>query len=280
MMAKRIVTILPDLSFEESLEITKIYSIMGELKNNTGLISNRPFRSPHHTITPIGMIGGGINPKPGEITLAHNGVLFLDELPEFNRGNLEVLRSPLEDRKVLISRSNTNIEYPCNFMLVASMNPCPCGYLGDKSKACKCSISQIEKYKNRISGPLLDRIDMHIEVPNVNINNLTSKNAESSSNIRKRINVVREIQNNRYKEYGLYTNSELSSKLIEKYCVLSPKSKNILEKYFYKMNLSARSYTRILKISRTIADLDKSENIKEEHLLEALQYRCLDKRYN
>ena len=203
MMAKRILTILPDLSFEEALEITKIYSISGKIKDS-GIITERPFRSPHHTISPNSMIGGGKIPRPGEISLAHNGVLFLDELPEFNKVALEVLRGPLEDREVMISRVQASYVYPCNFMLVSSMNPCPCGYLGDKDRECRCTDKQIETYRNKISGPLLDRIDMHIEVPNVKFDNFESKSAESSEQIKIRVDKARKLQLDRYKDYGIY----------------------------------------------------------------------------
>jgi magnesium chelatase family protein len=276
MMAKRILTILPNLTFEESLEITKIYSISGKLPVE-GLVTTRPFRNPHHTISDISLIGGGRIPKPGEVSLAHNGVLFLDELPEFKKQTLEALRLPLEDKNVLISRVQGSYLYPCNFMLVASMNPCPCGYLGDKDKECKCTDKQILDYRNRISGPLLDRIDMHIEVPKVKIDNFENKKQETSAQIRERVNKARYIQINRYKDYGIYSNSELNSKLLERFCILSNNCKTILNKYFEKLKLSARSYSRILKLARTIADLDNSENIREEHILEAIQYRSLDK---
>ena len=278
MMAKRILTILPDLSFEEALEITKIYSISGKIKNNDGIITSRPFRSPHHTISPNSMIGGGRIAKPGEISLAHNGVLFLDELPEFNRSVLEVLRGPIEDGKVLISRVHSSYVYPCNFMLVASMNPCPCGYLGDESKECKCTVKQIENYRSKISGPLLDRIDIHIEVPNVKFDNFEDVKSESSCKIKERVDRARNIQLERYKDYDIYSNSELDNKLINKFCGLNTNSKKILKQYFEKLNLSARAYSRILKVARTIADLDGERLIKEEHILEALQYRNLDKK--
>lgn len=277
MMAKRILTILPDLSFEEALEITKIYSISGKIKDS-GIITERPFRSPHHTISPNSMIGGGKIPRPGEISLAHNGVLFLDELPEFNKVALEVLRGPLEDREVMISRVQASYVYPCNFMLVSSMNPCPCGYLGDKDRECRCTDKQIETYRNKISGPLLDRIDMHIEVPNVKFDNFESKSAESSEQIKIRVDKARKLQLDRYKDYGIYSNSELNTKLINKFCKLSESSKNILKSYFEKLHLSARAYSRVLKVARTIADLDNSNIIKDEHILEALQYRSLDKK--
>ena len=271
-MAKRIVTILPDLTFEEALDITKIYSVAGCIRNNS-LIMQRPFRSPHHSISSSGLIGGGKIPKPGEISLAHNGVLFLDELPEFKRSTLEVLRGPLEDNKILISRVQASYTYPCNFMLVASMNPCPCGYLGDKYRKCKCTDYQISNYRSKISGPLLDRIDIHIQVSNIKYDNLENEEKESSSEIRERVNNARKIQLNRYKKYGIHSNSELDLKLINKFCKLDKNSKLLLKKSFEKMNLSARTYFRILKVARTISDLDNSENIKEEHILEAIQYR-------
>lgn len=277
MMAKRIVTILPDLNFEEALEVTKIYSIVGK-NNSQSIMTTRPFRSPHHTISATSMTGGGSFPKPGEVSLAHNGILFLDELPEFKHSSLEVLRGPMEDRKVLIARVQANLTYPCNFMLVASMNPCPCGYFGDKDRECKCTDKQIQSYKNRISGPLLDRIDIHIEVPNVKFENFDDSNEESSSQIKERVNKIRNVQKERYKEYGIFTNSELTPKLIQKFCELTPSSKEILEKYFNKNKLSARSYSKILKIARTIADLDNSPNIQDSHILEALRYRLFDKR--
>ena len=277
MMAKRIVTILPDLNFQEALEITKIYSITGK---NIGhnIMNIRPFRSPHHTMSATSMVGGGIIPKPGEVSLAHNGVLFLDELPEFKRSSLEVLRGPLEDRKVSISRVHSSLTYPCNFMLVASMNPCPCGYFGDKDRQCRCTEEQISKYRNRVSGPLLDRIDIHVEVPNVKFENFENNNEEDSKIIRERVNTARNIQKERYKEFGIFSNSELETKQIEKFCRLKHSSVKILEKYFTKNNLSARSYSKVLKVSRTIADLDNSKTIEDKHILEALRYRLLDKR--
>lgn len=277
MMAKRVVTILPDLSFEEALEVTKIYSISGKNPEKS-IVTERPFRSPHHTISATSMVGGGNIPKPGEISLAHNGVLFLDELPEFKRESLESLRGPLEDKKILISRLQASYSYPCNFMLVASMNPCPCGYFGDKNRNCKCTKEQIQKYKNRVSGPLLDRIDIHIEVPNVKFENFSHSKEESSEEIKFRIDKARKIQKERYLEYGIYTNSDLTIKMTEQFCKLKSSCKNILEKYFSKNNLSARSYSKILKVSRTIADLDNSENIDDKHILEALRYRLFDKR--
>ena len=280
MIAQRIPTILPDLTFEESLDITKIHSVSGILDNNIGIVTTRPFRSPHHTISPTSMIGGGKNPKPGEISLAHNGVLFLDELPEFNRATLEVLRGPLEDKQVIISRLHSKVEYPSNFMLIASMNPCPCGYYGSEEKVCKCSEQSIERYLNRISGPLLDRIDLHVEVKPVKYQKLDSDTKpETSSKIKQRVNRARRIQYLRYKNTGIYSNSELTAQMIEKYCKIDEQSKRILEQAFNKLGLSARAYSRILKVARTIADLEEKEKIEKQHILEAIQYRNLDRKY-
>lgn len=275
MMAKRIVTILPKLEFNEALEITKIYSISGKIENNV-FITKRPFRSPHYNITKCGMIGGGKIPEPGEISFAHNGVLYVDELPEFKRDVIETLREPLEDKKILINRNHVSYVFPANFMLVASMNPCPCGFFGDKNRECKCTKEQIQRYKNKISGPLLDRIDMHIYVSNIKFENFKEKE-ESSEVIRKRVNIVRKIQLERYKYLEFYFNSELNSKYIDKFCKLKESSNRILNTYFEKMKLTVRSYTKILKVARTIADLDNSKNIEDEHILEAIQYRSLDK---
>ena len=280
MIARRIPTILPDLTFEESLEVTKIHSVSGILDSNVGIITKRPFRNPHHTISQTSMIGGGRVPKPGETSLAHNGVLFLDELPEFNKYTLEVLRGPLEDKNVIISRVYAKVMYPANFMLIASMNPCPCGYYGSSEKECKCSKKSIENYLNKISGPLLDRIDIHIEMKPVKYEKLESKvRIESSKEIKKRVNRARKIQYMRYKNFGLFSNSVLTPKMIDKYCVINKECKKILELAFNKLGLSARAYTRILKVSRTIADLNYKENIEKEHLLEAIQYRNLDRKY-
>lgn len=280
MLARRIPTILPDMTIDEVLEVTKIYSIVGLTSKEIPLISNRPFRSPHHTVTPVSLVGGGKNPKPGEISLAHNGVLFLDELPEFNRNSLEVLRGPLEDRKITISRLNSTITYPCNFMFIASMNPCPCGYFGSKEKECKCKPEQIQKYVNKISGPLLDRIDIHIEVTGIKFSKLQSnQKVENSKEIKNRVNKARKIQIERYKEYNIYSNAELTPKLIEKFCKLNNASKIILEKAFKKLGLSPRAYGRILKVARTIADLESQTEISQKHLVEAIQYRSLDRKY-
>lgn len=281
MLAQRLPSILPDISFEESLESTKIHSICGLLSEENPIILTRPFRSPHHTITETSLIGGGRNPKPGEISLAHNGVLFLDELPEFNKSSLEVLRTPLEDKFVTISRLNSSVTYPCNFMFVASMNPCPCGYYGSKDRVCTCNDFQIKKYLNKISGPLLDRIDIHIEVESVKYSNLENENSrlETSESIRQRVNSARKIQLKRYKDYNIYSNSELTPKLISKYCKLNPQCKKILESAFEKLGLSARAYSKILKVARTIADLEGSPNIGVSHITEAIQYRSLDRKY-
>lgn len=280
MIAKRIPTILPNLSFEEALEITKIHSVAGVLPKDIPIITNRPFRAPHHTISPKSLIGGGLIPKPGEISLSHYGVLFLDELPEFNRSTLEVLRGPLEDGTVSISRVNSSFTYPCKFMFVASMNPCPCGYYGSKEKECTCTEQAISKYMGKISGPLLDRIDIQIEVTGVKYQKLESNNKiESSKDIQKRVNVARQIQRERYKDEKIYSNSELTPKLIEKYCQIDEESKKILQTAFEKLGFSARAYGRILKVARTIADLAGSTQINKSHIAEAIQYRSLDKKY-
>ena len=280
MIAKRIPTILPNLSFEEALEITKIHSVAGVLPKDIPIITNRPFRAPHHTISPKSLIGGGLIPKPGEISLSHYGVLFLDELPEFNRSTLEVLRGPLEDGIVSISRVNSSFTYPCKFMFVASMNPCPCGYYGSKEKECTCTEQAISKYMGKISGPLLDRIDIQIEVTVVKYQKLESNNKiESSKDIQKRVNVARQIQRERYKDEKIYSNSELTPKLIEKYCQIDEESKKILQTAFEKLGFSARAYGRILKVARTIADLAGSTQINKSHIAEAIQYRSLDKKY-
>ena len=279
MMARRIPTILPKLSFEESLEVTKIHSIAGNICDAIPIIVNRPFRSPHHTISKTSLVGGGRVPKPGEISLSHFGVLFLDELPEFDKSTIEVLRGPLEDGKITISRVNATLTYPCKFMLVASMNPCPCGYFGS-DRECTCTTQAIQKYIGKISGPLLDRIDIQVEVSSVSYENLNNHNKEESSEeVRKRVQYARLIQLERYKKYKIFSNSELTPSLIEKYCKLDSECTSILEKAFDRLGFSARAYGRILKVARTIADMDKSEDIKSKHLLEAVQYRSLDKKY-
>ena len=250
------------------------------LPKDKPIITNRPFRAPHHTISETSLVGGGANPKPGEISLAHYGVLFLDELPEFNKKTLEVLRGPLEDKNITISRVNASLTYPCNFMLVASMNPCPCGFYGSKDKECTCMPNAISRYINKISGPLLDRIDIQIEVSQVKYQNLSDvKPAESSMVIKQRVNKARKIQQERYKKYGIYSNSELSPKLINEYCKIDSKTSKILHEAFEKLGFSARAYNRILKVARTIADLDEKQNIELKHVAEAIQYRNLDKKY-
>lgn len=280
MMARRIPTILPDMSFEEALETTKIHSIAGKIEKNKSIITTRPFIAPHHTISGVSLIGGGKIPKPGEISLAHNGVLFLDELPEFNKNTLEVLRGPLEDKIVTISRVNATLTYPCNFMFVASMNPCPCGFYGSKEKECTCSQQAISNYMGKISGPLLDRIDIQIEVAPVKYKNLENNNKiESSKEIKERVDNARQLQQSRYCTESIYSNSQLTPKLIEKYCKIDINSKNLMELAFNKLGLSARAYGRILKVARTIADLDGKEDIEKKHIAEAIQYRSLDKKY-
>ena len=280
MLAKRIPSILPNLSFEESLEITKIHSIAGNVKSGDSIAKVRPFRNPHHTASATSIIGGGRNPKPGEISLAHYGVLYLDELPEFNRNTLEVLRGPLEDREVTISRLNSVITYPCNFMLIASMNPCPCGYYGVDESKCKCSMQSINRYISKISGPLLDRIDIHIEVQPVEYKKLGSeKIEESSEKIRERVNSARKIQQDRYKNLDIFSNAELTPNLVKTFCNIDNTGKEILKKAFNNLNLSVRAYDKILKVARTIADLEGKENIMPSHIAEAIQYRSLDRKY-
>jgi len=281
MLASRIPSILPPLILEEAIETTKIHSVAG-LLNGNALVTIRPFRSPHHTISDAALVGGGMNKiKPGEISLAHHGVLFLDELPEFARNVLEVLRQPLEDKRITISRTKQTIEYPANFMLVCSMNPCPCGNFGNPAQECSCSSAQIQKYLSKISGPLLDRIDIHIEVPAVNFKELDqSRSGESSDEIRKRVIKARQIQSQRYQKLNnIYKNADIGTKEIRKYCQLDNKSKALLEMAMNKLGLSARAYDKIHKVARTIADLESSENIKVEHISEAIQYRSLDRQY-
>lgn len=279
MAARRLPTILPKLTFEEAIEITKIYSVAGLLKSNS-LIKSRPFRAPHHTSSATSLIGGGRIPKPGEVSLAHNGVLFLDEIPEFKKNVLEVLRQPMEDGFVTISRVNASLSYPAKFMLVASMNPCPCGYYGDPYHECTCSQSSIDKYLNNLSSPLLDRIDIHIEVQPVDYRELKDDiNIETSEDIRRRVNRAREMQLERYKKENIYNNSQLSPKQIKKYCKLNKGAELIMKEAFNKYRFSARTYNKILKVSRTIADLNGEETILENHVLEAVRYRSLDKKY-
>ena len=274
MLAQRMPSILPDLSFDEALEVTKIHSIAGLLPKDQPLILNRPFRSPHHTISSAGLSGGGSTPKPGELSLAHNGILFLDELPEFRRDSLEVLRQPLEDGNVTISRVNATLTYPCNIMLIASMNPCKCGYFGDSRRQCTCTPTQVNRYRSRISGPLLDRIDIQVEVSNVDYDDLSStENSETSAEIKKRVNKTRKLQLERYKDYNIYSNSQLDAGMLKKFCPLGEEENAILRAAFDNLGLSARAHSRILKVARTIADLEGSENIKSEHIAEAIQYR-------
>lgn len=279
MLAKRLPTILPPLSLQEALETTKIHSVAGKLPENSTLISKRPFRSPHHTISDVALVGGGTNPQPGEISLAHNGVLFLDELPEFKRTVLEVMRQPMEERRVTISRAKVALDFPASFMLIASMNPCPCGFYNHPEKECTCPPGAVQKYLNKISGPLLDRIDLHVEVTPVPFSDLSKKeNSASSAEIRERVIRAREIQAERYKTMeGIYANAQMSSKLLKEICVISQAGQTLLKAAMDKLNLSARAYDRILKVSRTIADLAGSDDIKVEHLAEAIQYRSLDR---
>ena len=279
MMAKRLPSILPPLSLSESLETTKIHSVAGKLSKNDSLIATRPFRSPHHTISQVAMVGGGSNPQPGEISLAHNGLLFLDELPEFNRSVLEVLRQPLEDRHISISRSKYSLDYPASFMLVASMNPCPCGYYNHPTKACVCNPGQVHRYLNRISGPLLDRFDLQIEIVPVPFEKMAEqKQAESSATIRERVIKARKKQEERFANHpGIYCNAQMESKLLHQYANPDEKGLNLLRNAMTRLNLSARAYDRILKVARTIADLEGSENIQSNHLAEAISYRSLDR---
>ena len=279
MLAKRIPSILPPLSLGESLETTKIHSVAGKLGKEGGLISTRPFRSPHHTISSVAMTGGGSYPQPGEISLAHNGVLFLDEFPEYQRNVLEVLRQPLEDRRISISRVKCNVEYPASFMLVASMNPCPCGYYNHPTKACVCSPGQVQKYLNRISGPLMDRIDLQIEVIPVPFEKMSdAQEAESSNQIRQRVIAARQIQEARYRDVsGIYCNAQMNSRLLAQYARPDDKGLALLKAAMNRLNLSARAYDRILKVSRTIADLEGCADVRSEHLAEAIGYRSLDR---
>lgn len=279
MMAKRLPSILPPLSLGESLETTKIHSVAGKLSKNDSLIATRPFRSPHHTISQVAMVGGGSNPQPGEISLAHNGLLFLDELPEFNRSVLEVLRQPLEDRHISISRAKYSLDYPASFMLVASMNPCPCGYYNHPTKACVCNPGQVHRYLNRISGPLLDRIDIQIEIVPVPFEKMAEQQSiESSATIRERVIKARKIQEERFFRHpGIYCNAQMESKLLHQYATPDEQGLNLLRTAMTRLNLSARAYDRILKVARTIADLEASASIKPHHLAEAISYRNLDR---
>ncbi len=282
MLARSVSTIMPDLTFDESLEVTKIHSIAGTLDPRIGIIWQRPFRSPHHTTTVVALCGGGRNAKPGEISMAHNGILFLDELPEYNRHTIETLRQPLEDGVITVARNTATIEYPASFMMIASMNPCPCGNYGSKKRECKCTESMIRKYLSKISGPLLDRIDLHIDVDDLDYSELHTINKleEKSETIKERVNKARLIQLNRYKDSKHFCNAKMTNAEMRKYCVLDEESSELMKNAFDNLKLSARAYTRILKVARTIADLDGSENIKLEHLAEAISYRTLDKKYS
>jgi magnesium chelatase family protein len=279
MLSKRIPTILPPLEFEEALECTKIHSVVG-LTEKHGLITTRPFRAPHHTISDAGLIGGGAVPRPGEVSLAHNGMLFLDELPEFERNVLEVLRQPLEDGQVTISRASMSLTFPSRFMLAAAMNPCPCGFFNDPTRECKCSPIQIQRYVSKISGPLLDRIDIHIDVPAVKFKELASDSpAESSAEIRERVVRARRVQLSRFSGERIFNNAQMTSRLIRKYCLIDAASKSLLENAITRLGLSARAYDRILKVSRTLADLEGRESIEPTHVSEAIQYRTLDRNF-
>ncbi|HEY8390287.1 MAG TPA: YifB family Mg chelatase-like AAA ATPase [Clostridia bacterium] len=279
MLARALPSILPDMTPEEALETSKIHSIAGTL-GQIGLITTRPFRTPHHTATTVSLTGGGSYARPGEISLAHNGVLFLDELPEYSRYTLETLRQPLEDGVMVINRANMTVEYPARFVLIASMNPCPCGYYGSQEGECKCTPAQIQKYLNRLSGPMLDRIDIHISVDSVKYDELTSNSQEiSSAEIKERVNNARNIQSKRLHDSGFYCNAQMPQQMIEKYCVLSKPAKEILKLSFDRLKLSARAYSRILKVARTIADLDGEQIIGEKQIAEAVSYRTLDRQF-
>lgn len=280
MLAKCVPTIMPDMSFEEAVEVTKIHSVSGILDPSVGIVTTRPFRTPHHTTTVPTLVGGGAKATPGEVSLAHNGVLFLDEMPEYSRRALETLRQPLEDRRVTVARVARSVEYPSNFMLIASMNPCPCGNYGSRTQVCRCTPAQIHTYVSKLSGPLLDRIDLQVEVDNVVYEELRGRDkAETSAEVKARINRARALQAKRFAKDGISTNAEMESKQIEKYCSLDSDGERLLQKAFDRLNLSARGTTRILKVARTIADLDGSENVLGKHIAEAIQYRSLDRKY-
>ncbi|MEG1804825.1 MAG: YifB family Mg chelatase-like AAA ATPase [Clostridia bacterium] len=280
MLARCIPSILPELTFDEALDVTKIHSIAGLLDNKTGIVTKRPFRSPHHTATMAALCGGGTNSKPGEITLSNHGVLFLDELPEYTRQVLESLRQPLEDRKITVSRANQSIEYPCSFMLVASMNPCPCGNFGSPNRECRCTRSQIHKYISKLSGPLLDRIDIQVEVDTIEYDEIKNKElGESSQEIKVRVKNAREIQLERFKGLNYNTNTEMKERELAKFCKLDKECEDMLKLAFEKLNMSIRGRSRIIKVARTIADIEQSEDIKVQHIAEAIQYRTLDRKY-
>lgn len=281
MLAKCMPSILPDLTFDEALEVTKIHSIAGVLDNTTGIVFKRPFRTPHHTTTPIALTGGGLKAKPGEISLAHNGVLFLDELPEYNRTALEVLRQPLEDGKITVARVHATVDYPAEFVLIASMNPCPCGHYGSKTHECKCTPTAIHKYLDKLSGPLMDRIDLHIEVDGVSFDELRASDhlEESSASIKQRVNKAREIQRKRFAGTNVKCNAKMTTKMVNKYCVLDDETQELLKEAFERLHLTARAHNRILKVARTIADLDNCKDIQIQHIAEAIGYRSLDKKY-
>ena len=278
MLAKRIPTILPDLSFEEAIEVTRIYSVLGLLPPHSALMATRPFRSPHHTISDAGLVGGGQIPKPGEVSLSHNGVLFLDELPEFKKNVLEVMRQPLEEGRVTISRALSSLTFPTSFMLIGAMNPCPCGFYTDPNRECTCTMPQILRYRSKISGPLMDRIDIHVEVPAVKYRDLTGEaSGEDSEAIKARVNRARGIQRQRFAGKRIYSNAQMTPRYLKKHCQIGESSKVLLEQAIEKLGLSARAFTRILKIARTIADLDAVESIATHHISEAIQYRSLDR---
>jgi magnesium chelatase family protein len=280
MLAKRLPSILPDMTFDESIKTTEIYSIAGALPEGISLIRERPFRSPHHTVSPAGLSGGGVIPRPGEISLAHNGVLFLDELPEFSRQSMEVLRQPIEDNRITISRVNASVTYPCSAMVVCAMNPCPCGYYGHPKRKCTCPEGAAKRYLAKISGPMLDRIDIHIEVPPVDFEKLSAKTpGECSADIKKRVNAARKIQQARLEGTGISCNAKMDSAMTKKYCNPTPEAMKMLERVFEKLDLSARAYDKVLRVSRTIADLEGSENIEASHIAQAVQFRSLDRKF-